>query len=68
MEESIMHIFNEKYPFHRFYDAFSPTCTRMRKGWLAMILAIALVLGFNAPAIAANPAGSVEQNRASAIC
>lgn len=62
-----MHIFTEKDRFHRLYDTFLATCTRMRKGWVVLIFVVLLVLGFNAPAIAANPNESVEQNRAIAL-
>jgi predicted ester cyclase len=67
MEESIMHIFNEKYQLLGLYDTFSATCIWMKKRWMALILVIALFVGFNAPAIAANSGGSVEQNRAIAL-
>jgi predicted ester cyclase len=67
MEESIMNIFNKKYQFLDLDDAFSATCVWMRKGWMTLLLVIALVVGFNAPSIAANSVGSVEQNRAIAL-
>jgi predicted ester cyclase len=62
-----VYIFNEKNRFYHLYDTFMATYTRTRKRWIVLIIVVAMVLGFNAPAIAASPTGSVEQNRAIAL-
>jgi predicted ester cyclase len=67
MEKVIMHISKGKYQVHSFYDTFRASHTRIKQGWLALILVVALVLSFSASAIAANPAASAEQNRAIAL-
>lgn len=61
-----MYSLGKKYRFYGFGKAFRVIYSRIKHGWLALILII-LVLNFNVPAIAANPAESVEQNRAIAL-
>jgi predicted ester cyclase len=67
MEKVIMHISKKKYQVQSFYDTFRASYTRIKQSWLALILVVALVLSFSVPAIAANPAASVEQNREIAL-
>ncbi len=62
-----MHISKGKYQFHHLDDTFRVSCSRIKQGWLALFLVVALVLSFSTPAIAANPAVSVQQNRAIAL-
>lgn len=62
-----MHVSKEKYQVQSICDTFRASYSTIKRSWLALILVLALVLGFSAPAIAANPAASVEQNRAIAL-
>lgn len=62
-----MHTLVRKYRVRSLRKAFQIGYSRIKHGGLALLLVAALVLNFSIPAIAANPAASIGQNRAIAL-
>jgi predicted ester cyclase len=67
MEKLNMVSSNRKSAIHRLFSTFSGSFLEIRQRWLAVILAVTLMLGINLPAIAANPQSLTAQNRAIAL-
>ncbi len=58
---------NRKSAIHRLFRIFPVSFWGVRQRWLAVILAVTLMLGVNLPVIAANPPSLTAQNRAIAL-
>jgi predicted ester cyclase len=64
MEKFNMVSLNRKSASCRLFSIFSVSFWGIRQRWLAVILAVTLMLGVNLPAIAANPPSLATPNRA----